>query len=303
MVRAPAGGAGGATVPELPEVETVRRMLLPLLVGTTVSRVEVFRAHVTGGEPPAAFAARVRGRMIAGIARRGKYLIFDLERAGAPPLQLVVHLRMTGRLVHVPPRGRWILPAAHTHAIFHLRGPAGPGGRLGFYDVRKFGRFALLPPAEVVARLPRGRDPVLDGLDAAQLRALCAGRMAPLKTLLLRQELVAGLGNIYADEALHRAGIHPARPATSLAPQEWEALAVGIRTVLAEALTFSGTTLMDYRRPDGAPGAFGQFLRVYGRGGAPCRTCGTAVATLRLSGRSAAFCPRCQPAAPSAGPL
>ncbi len=283
-------------MPELPEVETVRRMLLPVLEGQTIARAEIRRPHVTGGEDPRRFARRLTGRTIAGIGRRGKYLVFALERAGAPPLRLIAHLRMTGRLVHVPPGARWSLAAAHTHAMLHLAGTGGPAGRLGFYDVRKFGRFALAVPTELAAHLPTGRDPLEDGLEAVDLRALLAGRSSPLKALLLRQDLVAGLGNIYADEALHRAGLHPARTPPSLATGDWERLAAAIGAVLAEALAFSGTTLYDYRRPDGEPGAFGCFLRVYGRGGLPCPACGAAVATLRLGGRTTAFCPRCQPA-------
>lgn len=302
-------------MPELPEVETVRRLLEPDVLGRTVARVQVHHAHVTDGLPPGRFAAVLRGRTVTRLHRKGKYLVFDLAApAGAPsraagggpghargaasplPLvHLVAHLRMTGRLSYVPPGSRWTLAARHTHAVLHLERGGARAGRLVFYDVRKFGRLTLSPPAELAARLPSGRDPVLEGLDAGALRAALGGRRATLKALLLRQDLLCGLGNIYADEALHRAGLYPGDGPGVLAARDWSALAAAVRQVLAEALAFQGTTLWDYRRPDGQPGAFGRFLRVYGRAGLPCRACGAAVATVRLGGRSAAFCPRCQP--------
>lgn len=283
-------------MPELPEVETIRRLLEPNIVGRTLARAEVWHPHVTGGLSARQFAQRLRGRTVTGITRRGKYLVFALERAGDPGLCLVAHLRMTGRLLFLPPSARYGLPAAHTHACFHLTTDAGvAAGRLFYHDVRKFGRLVLCAPVDLHAHLPAGRDPVQDGLSAGQLRALLGGRTASLKALLLRQDLVCGLGNIYVDEALHRAGLHPAAPAKALDVAAWSALTTAITTTLAEALAFQGTTLFDYRRPDGEPGRFGAFLRVYGRAGQPCRTCGATISRTHLAGRSSAFCPHCQP--------
>ncbi len=253
--------------------------------------MRVHHSHVTGDVPAAAFAAAVGGRSIARLSRRGKYLVFDL-RAGADLIHLVCHLRMTGRLRYLPPRGRWTESPLHTHATFRLEG----GGRLIFHDVRKFGRLALVAPDHLAAALPRGRDPVADGLSAADLERALQGRRGGCKALLLRQDVLCGLGNIYADEALHRAGLHPAKPASTLDGRDFGRLADAIRTVLSEALSFRGTTLWDYRTGDGERGAFGRYLRVYGRGGLPCRTCGTSIATMRAGGRTTAFCPSCQPA-------
>ncbi len=283
-------------MPELPEVETIRRGLEPEIAGRRFERVTIHHPHVTGGMPARAFAALVAGRRVEQLWRRGKYLVFDL-RGPAPeasPLHLVCHLRMTGRLRYLAPGARWTEAAAHTHATFRVEG----GGRLIFHDVRKFGRLTVVAPEALPGVLPAGRDPVSDGLAPDQLRAALAGRSGGCKALLLRQDLVCGLGNIYADEALHRAGLHPERRADGLRPGELGRLADAIRAVLAEALAFRGTTLWDYRTGDGDRGAFGRYLRVYGRGGLPCRACGTAIATLRAAGRTSAYCPRCQPRDP-----
>ena len=215
----------------------------------------------------------------------------------ATPLHLVCHLRMTGRLCYLAPRRPWREAPEHTHAVVRLEG----GGRLVFYDVRKFGRLHLIAPAELVGALPVGRDPALEDVSGPFLLEVLGGRQAPLKALLLRQDLVCGLGNIYADEALHRAGLHPALPGRAMGPAEAARLAEGIRDVLQQALAFSGTTLMDYRTGDGEPGAFAQYLRVYGRAGRPCRSCGAPIRSVRLSGRTTAFCPRCQPLAGQIG--
>ena len=279
-------------MPELPEVETIRHKLEPALVGRGVRRAEVLHGHVTGGTSPRAFAAALAGRRIGALDRRGKYLVFDLDPTGASgALHLVCHLRMTGRLRYLAPRARWLESPAHTHAMLHLEG----GGRLVFHDVRKFGRMLLVAPGDLAGMLPAGRDPWLEGISGGDLRELLAGRQAALKALLLRQDLLCGLGNIYADESLHRAGLHPGRSGAALSAGEADRLAAGIHAVLEEALAFSGTTLMDYRTADGERGAFAQYLRVYGRAGRPCRACGTPISAMRLAGRTTCFCSACQP--------
>ena len=279
-------------MPELPEVETIRRSLEPHLVGRRIEAVAIDHVHVTGPTPPRAFAHALRGRSITRLWRRGKYMVWDLAGDGLEPLHVVAHLRMTGRLRYLEPHRQWLESAAHTHARFRLAG----GGRLFFHDVRKFGRLLLTGPAQLPGLLPTGRDPVLDGLAAADLQQILGKRAVQLKALLLRQDLLCGLGNIYADEALHRAGLHPQRTAVDLRGPEYERLVSGIVEVLAEALAFRGTTLLDYRSGDGERGAFGQYLRVYGRAGAPCRSCGAPIATVRVVGRTTAFCPHCQAA-------
>ncbi len=281
-------------MPELPEVETVRRTLVPHLVGRRIRTVSVPHAHVLGGASPRAFASALRGRRIGGLSRRGKYLVLDLEAdGGGEPTHLVVHLRMTGRLAFVPAGAPFTPDPRHTHAWMGLSG----GGRLTFHDVRKFGRLGWVGHADLAGALPSGRDPVLEGVDGPVLLRLLGTRRAPLKSLLLRQDLLCGLGNIYANEALHRAGLHPLCAGAGLDQAAADGLAAAIGGVLAEALAFQGTTLWDYRTGDGERGGFGRFLRVYGRAGLPCRACGTPVEALRVAGRTSAFCPRCQPAA------
>lgn len=284
-------------VPELPEVETIRRTLEPHVVGRTITAAEIHHPHVTSPLAPRAFVRAVLGRTVARSWRKGKYMVFDLTAGDDHVeglLHMIIHLRMTGRLCYLARGVRWSEDSAHTHATLRLEG----GGRLIFHDVRKFGRLTLAAPPELPAHLPAGRDPVIEGLDAESLRATLAGRTQRLKALLLRQDLLTGLGNIYADEALHRAGLHPEGSPADLRDDDWPRLAEGIRAVLHEALAFRGTTLLDYRTGDGDRGAFAQYLRVYGRAGAPCRACGTPIAAIQVAGRTTAFCPACQPAPP-----
>lgn len=279
-------------MPELPEVETIRRTLAEDLVGRTVQRVMITGPHVTGPVTPTAFRAALHGRVFDDVARRGKYLVFrfrvDVRR---PSIVLIAHLRMTGRMVYMGPRQRSGMDGTHTHATFQLAG----GGRVLFHDVRKFGRLLLVDASSVSSHLPSGKDPLLDGLTPEDLAAALGVRHARVKVLLLQQDLVAGLGNIYADESLHRAGLHPGLRGVDISADGWRRLADSIHDVLGEALTMQGTTLMDYRTGRGERGAFGRFLRVYGRAGEPCRTCGTAIVGMRLAQRSTCFCPHCQP--------
>ncbi len=288
-------------MPELPEVETIRRSLAPELIGRSITRVEVLHEHAIGGVSPAAFGRILRGRTFEGITRRGKYLVFGFRpMAGQDAICLVVHLRMTGRLVHLPDGGgprqgpRWIgspeMVPQHSHIVFWLEG----AGSLVFHDVRKFGRVLLVPTDRVGAHLPRGQDPLVDGITGADLRRLLGHRPGRIKALLLRQDLVAGLGNIYVDESLHRAGLHPAAKARDIAPRGWEQLADGITGIIGQALEMRGTTLLDYRTGTGERGAFGALLQVYGREGQPCGDCGTAIVKVRVAGRGTWYCPSCQ---------
>ena len=266
-------------MPELPEVETVRRTLAPVVEGRTIAAVSFAWPRTSAGDPRAT-EERLTGQRIVRLERHGKYLLFRLRRSGRGSL-LVVHLRMTGSLVVNGACGE------HTRARMVLD----DGTAVVFQDVRKFGRWqwAERLPARLAAL---GPDPLAIGPDefAARLRA----RRARLKALLLDQEFLRGLGNIYADEALFRAGLHPLRSAAAVGPRKARDLHGAIQAVLHDAIDAGGTSIRDYRDSRGAPGAFQRQIRIYGRAGAPCVTCGTLVRRVLVAQRSTHFCPRCQ---------
>lgn len=272
-------------MPELPEVETVARGLRASLVGRTIVGVEVRWARSVVPPDPAAFARRLIGQTVTDVGRRGKWVVIAL--AGGDTL--LIHLRMSGRLVvgaGEPSDDR------HLRALFSLD----DGRRLHFFDQRKFGRLVLTSdPQEVLGGL--GLEPLGDDLTAARLGEMLARRRGRIKPLLLDQRFLAGLGNIYTDEALWRASIHPLRQADTLAPAEVRRLHRGIRAVLRAAIEGGGTTLPDagYQRADGRSGEFAGQLAVYGRAGHPCPRCGTDVERIRVSQRGTHLCPRCQP--------
>ncbi|MDK2855895.1 MAG: formamidopyrimidine-DNA glycosylase [Bacillota bacterium] len=274
-------------MPELPEVETIRRTLEPCLIGRAVERVEVLRPKQLGNVTPADLERRLVGRRIEGVGRRGKYLLVHLEGGEV----LVFHLRMTGRLIFYP-EGAPVTP--YTRLVLGLTSPA----ELHLHDVRSFAVLWLTTEDKVNA-LPGlaalGPEPLEPFFTPQELKAALAGRRSSIKSLLLNQETVAGLGNIYADEALFRAGINPLRPGNSLTPEEVNGLWRAIREVLEEAISSGGTSFRDYVDGRGRPGAFQTRLSVYGRKGEPCRRCGTLLVGARLGGRSTVYCPRCQP--------
>lgn len=272
-------------MPELPEVETVRRSLAPRLTGDVIASVEVFFDGCVEGSTPEELAWRLEGRRILELVRRGKYLVYQLDDGAS----LVIHLRMTGRLILIPADP--VELHLHTRALFRFRS----GKALRFDDQRKFGRVMWFRNStSLKRRLALGVEPLDPAFTAARLGALVKGRKRPIKSLLLDQKLIAGLGNIYADEALFRARLLPWRPAGELSWQEVEALCAAIRDVLAEGLKYKGTTLRDYVDGDGRTGMFQERLQVYGREGEPCPRCGGAVARVVLGGRSSFHCPRCQ---------
>lgn len=266
-------------MPELPEVETVRRTLAPVVEGRTITSVAFAwpRTAVGGAR---ATAARLAGQRIARLERYGKYLLFRLRRDGRDSL-LIVHLRMTGNLVVNGESG------AHTRARMSLD----DGTAVVFHDIRKFGRWewAQCLPARLAAL---GPDPLAIGPDefVARLRS----RRARLKALLLDQAFLRGLGNIYADEALFRARLHPLRSAAGVGPRKARDLHAAIQEVLRSAIGAGGTSIRDYRDSRGEPGAFQRQIEVYGRVGEPCVTCGTALRRVVVAQRSTHFCPRCQ---------
>jgi formamidopyrimidine-DNA glycosylase len=275
-------------VPELPEVETVARGLRRCLTGERVERVHVLRADSIAHPGPRAFAGALAGRRFEGVDRRGKYLLFHLDGGAG----MGAHLRMSGRLLYVKKGSR---QGEHLRVRISLEG----GHELRFEDMRVFGRLWYVEPGErfedVISGLNAlGVEPLPD-LTAAHLARGFAGRTQAVKAALLDQSVVAGLGNIYADEALFLSGLHPERSIAGLRADELETLAVRIKEVLAQAIELGGTTLRDYTNADGVNGNYQHESWVYGRTGSPCRVCGRSVERVRLAGRSAHFCASCQP--------
>lgn len=270
-------------MPELPEVETVARELRAHLVGRAIVGVDVFWPRSVHPSL-AAFARRIKGRKIASVDRRGKWIIIQLVEDGA----LLIHLRMTGRLILETEPGADI---AHRRVLFRLDN----GQTLSFVDPRKFGRLlAVREPDRILREL--GPEPLAEEFTAARLQEMLIRRRARIKPLLMNQRFLAGLGNIYADEALWRASIHPLRHANSLSPAEAQHLHKAIQSTLQGGLEDGGTTLSDgtFQQPDGQIGKFGARLAVYGRNGLPCPRCGAAIERVKVDQRSTYFCPRCQ---------
>jgi formamidopyrimidine-DNA glycosylase len=278
-------------VPELPEVETIRAQLAPNLEGRRLERVRIVDPRLTRPEPPEAIAASLEGERIAQVKRRGKYLIFAFESGR----HLLVHLRMTGNVEH-PARGG-LEADPHRRAVVRLD----DGSDVAYRDVRRFGTWTLLESGELddyfaVRRL--GGEPLERGFSTRFLAEALAGRRAPVKAALLDQRAAAGVGNIYADEALWRARIHPLRPAGSLSPGEVSRLRKGVRDALEMGIARQGATLRDYRDPAGKAGSMQDELKVYGREGEPCHRCGTPIEKIRAAGRGTWFCSHCQPLEP-----
>jgi formamidopyrimidine-DNA glycosylase len=274
-------------VPELPEVETVVRLLRAPLVGRRVTAVDVAWPRTVGGDP-GAVARGVRGARVEAIRRRGKFLLFDLERPRGGRAALVGHLRMTGRM-HVRPRGSAPDP------FERVRLSLDDGGTFAFDDVRKFGRLVLVGDAdEVVGGL--GPEPLEPAFTAEWLAAALRARRRAMKPLLLDQTFVAGLGNIYVDEALFQAGIHPLTTSHRVPAAAAARLTESIRDILSRAIERRGTSFDGfYRTPEGRPGGYQDHLNVYDRAGEPCRRCGTKVRRLVVGQRGTHVCPRCQP--------
>jgi formamidopyrimidine-DNA glycosylase len=272
-------------MPELPEVENVVRGLRAALVGAEIRSVEVLWARSVRDLSPAAFARRLQGQVITDVRRRGKWLIFDLNGDGA----LLAHLRMTGRLTV---ESEACLDDRYLRVLFLLD----DGRRLHFSDMRKFGRLWLVDdPAEALQDL--GPEPLAEDFTVARFEHMLRQRRGRIKPLLLNQRFLVGLGNIYTDEALWRAGIHPLRPANSLSAAEVRRLHHAIQGVLGAAIDGGGTTLSDagYVRADGSEGEFVDYLAVYGRAGERCPRCAEMVERIVVGQRGTHFCPRCQP--------
>jgi formamidopyrimidine-DNA glycosylase len=298
-------------VPELPEVEALRRSLLPHLPGAKVVAIDIHRPDIitrnalTRARPaaarthtPATPADLLVGDTITHLDRRGKHLLI----AAASGKGLVIHLGMTGDL-HIttsPPPTLPTPPALppHTHLCWHLRTPAGPA-TLAFRDPRRFGGVIIIPS---LAALPTAAwahlGPDALTIDPAHLHTTLRHSRRPLKAALLDQRVLAGVGNIYADEACYRARLNPATRCPRLTPAHWATLATHLRAILAEAINARGSTIRDYRTADGTPGAFAAHHAVYNRAGQPCRRCTTTLRSTRLAGRTTTWCPACQPTRP-----
>ena len=275
-------------MPELPEVETTRRHLEPVLVGRVIE--EAIVSHPRTARRNASveeLVTRLRGRRVEALRRHGKFLVGDLDEGWT----LIAHLGMSGRFSFGSPEEE---PPVHTHVLLHLD----DGTVVRFTDPRTFGFVAVFDEDEM-ASSPLGRlgpDAWSDAFDASVLAESLAGRTAPIKALLLDQGPVAGLGNIYADEVLHRAKVHPLTPGRDIPMDRLEAMVTATREVLAEAIEAGGTTLDDlaYLLPDGRAGENLDRLRVYGRTGEPCVVCGTPIERIVVRARSTHFCPDCQ---------
>jgi formamidopyrimidine-DNA glycosylase len=286
-------------MPELPEVETVRRGLLPAFTGSAIARVELRRPDLRFPLPPG-FAARLAGRRVTALRRQAKYLVAELDDGNA----LVLHLGMSGSFRidghELPERAR-TTKDAHDHVVLHFA----DGERITYNDPRRFGFMLLVPLAELpahplFARL--GIEPLGPGMTPERLAEALGGRKAPLKAALLDQSVVGGLGNIYVCEALHRAHLSPRRAAGSLVDAKGRPkrglvdLTQAVKDVLQEAIEAGGSSLRDHRQTDGSLGYFQHAFRVYDREGAPCPTpgCRGTISRIVQSGRSTFYCPLCQ---------
>lgn len=270
-------------MPELPEVETTRRGIRTALVGHHVKAFDLREPRLRW-RVESTLAAEVTGQRVLDVRRRAKYLLIDLERG-----TLIAHLGMSGSLRVMPAAAPRL---AHDHYDLVLDS----GQCLRFNDPRRFGslHWCTGDPHEHTLLASLGPEPLDDVFDANHLAGRARGRKAAVKTFLMDQRIVVGVGNIYASEALFRAGVRPRRAAGRIKREEWVRIAAAIRAVLTEAIKQGGTTLRDYVNADGTPGYFRQELFVYERSGAPCRRCATPIRHLVQGQRSTYFCPVCQ---------
>ena len=281
-------------MPELPEVETIRAQLAPLVEGRSFEQVSILDSRLTRPHDPREVAAELEGEEVSTLERRGKYVVVQFETDRA----LLIHLRMTGSLHHAhrsPPGTTGVDP--YRRAVVTLDN----GSDVTYRDVRRFGTWLLLEPGELDPYLAvrNGPEPLGRKFTTRFLRDRLSGRNAPVKAALLDQRTVAGLGNIYVDEALWHAGLHPHRPVGSLGEEEIRSVRGGIRRALERGIARQGATLRDYRKPDGGSGSMQHEFKVYGREGEPCPRCGTLIEKTRAGGRGTWYCPACQRLGPS----
>ncbi len=277
-------------MPELPEVETVRRGLAQRVIGERIESVWLSEKPQTFKSPPAVIARTLEGARIRAVERMGKHIIIDLAEARSrgrvrgdadtDAAQLIIHLGMTGSVLVVPPTAEM---HKHTHMVLRL----GSGREVRFVDARRFGRIWVAHQFQT-----HGLEPLHVSLE--EFTQLFRGRKTPIKSALLNQKLLRGVGNIYADESLARAGIRPRRHAGSLTREELRRLYRAVRQVLKKAIAAGGSSISDYFDVEGEPGLFQMQHRVYGRAGEPCLTCGTLIKRIVVAGRGTHYCPKCQ---------
>lgn len=272
-------------MPELPEVEVVCRGLRPLLLGKRLGGIRVSGRPLRLPVPLAALRRWVAGAMVNEVRRRGKYVVIVLSNQA----RLIFHLGMTGRLALLPMAAPL---AAHDHLCLGLAGRL----ELRFNDARRFGSIQVLPPDgdESAHFAALGPEPLLDDFSADYLCGKGARRSQPVKNFLMDSRVVVGIGNIYASEILHAAGLSPGRPAHAVTLAEWQRLVLATRDVLSRAIAAGGSTIADFVNTSGRPGFFQLELKVYGRQGKPCQGCGAMVCKAVMAGRSTFFCPTCQ---------
>jgi formamidopyrimidine-DNA glycosylase len=292
-------------MPELPEVETIVRMLLPHVEGKRIETAELRLGRMLLGVPPRDFPQALRGQKVERILRRGKYIVLELGDCS-----LIIHLGMTGQLTHSPAeyvenagflrtitgleRPQGVHPVdKHTHLILNLE----DGQRVLFRDPRTFGKIVLVPGRAWPSH-PRlsilGEEPLTLRVGAFLKKRLPLSSARPVKALLLDQSFLAGVGNIYADEALFRSGIHPKTLVRDLDAEAMGRLLESVKAVLRKGIRNNGTSFSDYRKPDGSEGSNYERLKVYGRGGEPCRACGTPLQKSVVAQRGTVHCPSCQ---------
>jgi formamidopyrimidine-DNA glycosylase len=273
-------------MPELPEVETVKRTLQTRLTGLTITGVHLYLPKIVKTPDTEDFKKIIINRKILEINRRGKYLLIALSGG----YTLAVHLRMTGRLVYVSDD---MPPTNHTHVVFHLDNSCS----LIFADMRQFGGMWLVPTSSLgslAGYKDLGVEPLEECFNMDFLKKELCRRRTRIKSLLLNQTFIAGLGNIYADEVLHRAGLNPERPAETLTSREAARLHRSVIDVLREGIDNRGTTVRDYIDGDGRTGSYQELLRVYKQEGKPCQNCGQIITKKKVGGRSSHYCPSCQ---------
>jgi formamidopyrimidine-DNA glycosylase len=272
-------------MPELPEVETIRRQLAPELEGSTIVNAEILDPRWTRPDPPGATEEQLRGAGVVSVGRSGKYLVWELS----DDRHLLMHLRMTGTLLFDPE-----VEPIHTRVRFQLDS----GHRLVYVDPRRFGTGHLVhgaPARDAYLAARLGVEPLTPDFTPQYLRRAAHGRTAPVKAFVLDQRRIAGVGNIYADEALFRAGIHPLRPAGQLTGAQLARLRDAVEEALQAGIDAKGASIDDFRHLDGARGSFQDMFLVHLRAGEPCPNCGSTVRKIVVGGRGTYVCERCQP--------
>lgn len=279
-------------MPELPEVEAVRKGLEQLLIGQTIKRVRVFWPRIVGSETleeAMTFISSLQGQTIQGVSRRGKYIIIDLDN-----YFLISHLRMEGKYhFYSKDDTRPDIPSPHVHVAFEME----DGSRLDYHDVRKFGRMEILAKDNLTDYFEEkglGPEPHSDTFELLEFQQGLTTTNRAIKPALLDQGLVAGLGNIYVDEVLYRAGIHPSRPASSLNEKEAYDLHQAILIIMQDAIEAGGSSVRTYKNALGQAGTYQNQLQVYGRQGQSCPRCGHDLVKIQLGQRGTHFCPHCQ---------